>query len=344
MANAATLLARRKVVQVSIETTKGTYLMDSPIHVLAMEPVMQLTDSTQQRQPSAIALGNYKASPGEQVGTFNMRCEMRGDGAADWDIGLVALLQACGFSLATKVLSPVSAVSVMKTLSIAYYEDGLFKRMAGAMANVRFTGEFGKQCYAEFEFMGVWKAPIDKAISLANPTISNELPMRFANASFTLAGATYTPYISTMTIDMGNNVVMVEDITQNEGVLHAVITERNPIITMDAQAELVANYDAFGKWLSGDEAAFNLIINNGTDQITISAPKFQHQAPQEGDRDGKLTHEYTGQCNISTLATGNDELVMTAATYAAIPSSSASASVSSSVSASVSSSISSSAS
>tara|TARA_Y100000310_G_C20698921_1_gene827863 strand:+ start:2650 stop:3672 length:1023 start_codon:yes stop_codon:yes gene_type:complete len=338
MANVATMLTRRKIVQVSIEATKGTYLMDTPIHVLAMDPVIQLTDSTQQRQPSSIALGNYKASPGEQIGTCNMRVEMRGDGAADWDNGLEALLQACGFSLSSKVLSPVSAVSSMKTVSLAVYEDGIIKRLAGAMGNVRFTGEFGKQVFAEFEFTGVWKAPTDKAITLASPTINSQLPMRLANSSFSLAGATYTPYISTITIDMGNTVSMVEDITQNEGVLHAVITERNPVITMDAQAETIANYDAFGLWLAGTEAAFSLIIHNGTDQITIAAPKLQHQAPQEGDRDGKLTHEYTAQCNISTLNTGNDELTMTAATYSAVASSSPSSSTSASVSSSISSS------
>ena len=338
MSNVATMLGRRKIVQVSIEDAKGTYLMDTPIHVLAFDPVMQLEDSTQTRQPNNISLGNFKASPGEQIGTLGLRVEMRGDGSADWDDGLEALFQGCGFSLATKILTPVSAVGSMKTLSFAYYEDGIHKQMAGAMGNVRITGEFGKPAFAEFEFRGVWKAPKDKAISLANPSINNALPMRFANSSFTLAGGSYTPYISTLTIDMGNAITMVEDIRQNEAVLHAVITEREPIVTMDAQAELVANYDAFGLWLAGTEAAMSLIINNGTDQITIAIPKLQHRAPQEGDRDGKLTHEYTAQCNVSSPATGNDEISMTAAAYSPIASSSPSSSISASVSSSISSS------
>ena len=116
MTNAAALLTRRKVVQVSTETTKGT-LVAGATHVLVYDPVMQLNDSTQSRQPSGSALGNFPAVSGERVGTFNCKAEMRGDGSGGFDIGLEMLLIACGFSQSSEIITPVSSVSTMKTVT-----------------------------------------------------------------------------------------------------------------------------------------------------------------------------------------------------------------------------------
>ena len=344
MANTQVLLSRRKVLQITTESTKGTKIAGAT-HVLAYDPVMQLADSTQTRQPSGAALGNFPAVPGELVGTCSFKAEMRADGSAGWDTGIEKCLQACGFSQAAEVITPESSIATMKTITIGLHEDGIYKQLHGCMGNVRFTGEFGKQLFLEFDFSGVWNAPTDVALPTA--TISTIKPMRLRNVIWTIDGS-YMPYVSTFTLDMNNKVSAIEDISKSQAVLHYVITDRDPTITFDALAEKIANYDAFGKWLAGTEAALSMKFDDGTDKLTLAIPKLQHRAPQEGDRDGKLTHEYTAQLNVSDHDTGDDELSLTvslsSSSASASPSASVSASVSSSVSASVSASVSSSAS
>lgn len=308
MSNVATLLSRRKVLQVSTETAKGT-LKAGTTHVLVYDPVMQPVDDTQTRQPSGKALGNFPSMPGARAGTCNFKAEMRGDGSGGWDTGIEKCLQACGFSQASEVITPVSAVTTMKTITIGMHEDGLYKQLHGCMGNVKFTGEFGKQLFLEFTFSGVWNAPTDVALPTA--TISTEKPMRLRSVIWTIDGR-YMPYVSTFSLDMGNSVSPIEDISKAQGILNYVITGRDPVITLDALAELVAEYDAFGKWLAGTEAALSMVFSSdGIDLLTLAVPKLQHRAPQEGDRDGKLTHEYTAQLNVSDHDTGDDELSLT---------------------------------
>jgi len=319
MANAATKLGRVKVLQVSLETEKGT-LVAGATHVLAFEPVMQLTDSTQSREPSGAALGHFPAVSGERVGTCTFRTELRavsGAATAAIDAGLAILLQACGFGLTAgppNVFAPVSSVAAMKTITIGMHEGGgdnpnsMYKQLHGCMGNVRISGEFGKPVFFEFDFSGVWNPPTTVAVPTA--TINTQLPIRAAAVTFTIGS--YNPLISTFNLDMGNKITPVEDIQKAQGVTFYVITGRDPVITMDALAELIAYYDAYGLWLVGTEAALSMAFTNGTRGLTLAAPKLQHRAPQEGDRDGKLTEEITAQLNVSDHDTGNDELTLTA--------------------------------
>ena len=310
MASRDILLSRRKVLQVSLEADKGT-LVAGATHVLAFDPVMQFNDATQTRQPTGAALGHFPAAPGERVGTCNFRAEMRSDGSAGWDIGLEICLQACGFAQAGDVIPPANTLATMKTITIGLHEDGLYKQLHGCMGNVRLTGEFGKQLFLEFEFSGVWNAPTDVAVPSA--TITAVKAMRLETVVWTIDDGAHTPLISNFTIDMGNSVTPVEDISQAEGVLYYAITDRDPVFTCDSLAELVATYDAFGKVLTADESALSMVFGDGTDDLTLAAPKLQHRAPQEADRDGKLSNEYTAQLNVSAHNAGGDELSLTVA-------------------------------
>ncbi len=318
MANAAVKLTRRKVVQIGIENIKGTIVTPN-LHVFAYDPVIQASDTNQTRQPSGAALGNFPAVQGEQVGTATLRTEFRsalaGDNTRDIDPGLSALLQACGYTLspsANDQFNLQSNVSLMKTITVGMWEDGMYKRLHGCMGNLRITGEFGKPLMAEVDLSGVWTNQPDAVLPTAS--VNTRMPYRLRGVDFTLAGGVYTPRISTFTIDLGNTVTMVEDISKAQGVSHYVITGRDPVITMDALAEARSNYDVFALWLAETEAAMSMkfMDNVGIRGITIYAPKMQHRAPQEGDRDGKLTHEITAQLNVSDHDTGNDELSLTA--------------------------------
>jgi len=305
MAN-KTLLTRRNIIKLKAETTKGTAI-ETDTYVLGFDAQMRPAGDFVQRQPGAKYLGNVAGMPGNLGATLRFRAEMRGNGAsADFDAGLGACLTGCGFKLVGAVYSPSSDISVQKTLTMELYQDGLMKKMIGAMGTVRMAGEFGKQVFAEFDFTGVWQPQGDVAVPTAS--YASTIPPTLKGTTFTCP-AGETPFVANVGFDMQNTVVAVEDISKAGGISHYVITERDPIVTLDEQAELVATNDVYGAWLAGTEVALSLLVGGtANNKFTFAVPKLQYREIVPGDREGKLVHDITGQCNISS---GDDELTIT---------------------------------
>ena len=76
---------------------------------------------------------------------------------------------------------------------------------------------------------------------------------------------------------------------------------------MNPESRLVATYDVFGKWLAGTEEALSIVLDDGTDVITFSAPKLQRTNVQEGDRSGLQIDDVSFACNPSS---GDDEFTI----------------------------------
>lgn len=305
MAN-LTLCSRRKIIKLKLETTKGTGATVD-LYVLAFDAMTNTAGEWIQRQPGSKFLGNIAGMPGDLAGQMTFRVEMRGDGvAAVFDDGLEACMQACGYKLAGAVYSPTSDISAQQCITLQLYEDGIMKKLIGAMGNVSISGVFGQQMFADFTFSGVWQAVTDVALPTAS--YSSTIPPTLKSTTFTCPAGT-TPFVANVTVDLQAVVTAVEDISKAGGISHYVITDRDPIITIDSQADLVATNDVYGAWLAGTEIAFSLLVGGtANNKFTIAAPKFQYREIAGGDRDGKLLHEATGQCNASS---GDDEITIT---------------------------------
>jgi hypothetical protein len=94
------------------------------------------------------------------------------------------------------------------------------------------------------------------------------------------------------------------------GVISSIITNYDPAFSFDPEADVVANYDIYGIWLAGTEAAVSLLMTDGTVNVTLACPKMQFKAIPEGDRDGIQIYDAEGQCNHDS---GNDAVSLTAA-------------------------------
>ena len=300
------LLSRKKVIKVKNETTKGTAESATMLEVMVYNPTINPENVFHQRQLSAW-IGNFAGVVGERSGRCTFSTELKGDGTDALNDGLEALLLACGMALATKVYSPTSLVATQKTVTILVYEDGIKKSICGAMGNVSISGEFGKPVMLEFDFLGRWVAPSDTA--LPTPTAETILPMRLASCTLSLGDE--TPAISTFTFSPNNSVVIREDVSEASGIGYCLISDRDPTIALDMEADLVANDNAYGLWLAGTTAALSLALADADVSVTIAAAKVQNRSVTEGDRNGVLTHELLGQCIYNTA--GDDEFTITTA-------------------------------
>jgi hypothetical protein len=304
------MVTRRRIVQVKLETDRGTAVTpDLPI--LAFDPRIEARAPFIGRRPADGASGGQtQGLLGERVGTVSLRVELRGNGNAvtpNFDAAIAALLQCCGFKLDTGVYKPTGPAD-QKTCTITIHEDGLLKKLHGCAGNVTFEGEWGKPCYASFEMSGVWNAPTDVAV----PTVSQStvLPPRCAACTFTVDST--TPRIGRWNLNMGMSVQPREDVSAAEGVLHYYAADREPVIEMEPEALLVATYDLWGKWNSYAQVAFSLLVGSAAgNKFTLAIPKLQFRELTEGDRGGKFVHSIRCACGYTTAL--DDEVSLTPA-------------------------------
>ena len=290
MDSIAPMMTRRRTLQITDEgATKGV-ANAGLTHVYAFDVVMNPDDTFIQRKPSNHLAGNLDGVVGARTGTCTFRVELRRLAAATLNAGVDLLLAASGWKLATATYTPSIVESNQATLTIDLNEDGLLKRMTGCMGNVRIVAEVGGIVYLECEFKGIWVAPIDA--DLGSATAATVVPMRFASS--TLALGAYTPKIMNFALSLNANVILRPDQSTAAGYLHALITDIDPTIELDLEADNVATHDAYGIWLAGTNANLSMTLADATAKSTI-AGAIQYRSIAEGDRDGVVTHNVVAQ-------------------------------------------------
>jgi len=306
MALSAPLLTRKRVIKVKLESTKGEQIATDQA-ILVFDLAINPTSPFEARKGTGLYRGDSEVGVlGERSGVCTFSCEMRGNGSSGMEAGLAILLQACGLKKTLEVYQVHSTHTDDETITIDVWESGVKKSLVGASGNVTFEGETGKRMICNFEFIGRWIAPIDEALPAYVP--STTAPMLLQAGVFTLA--TESIMIGKFSLNMGNNVVLRMDVDGAGGIAYAMITDYEPLISIDPEADLVAGYDYHGAWLAGTEAAVSLAINDGTDKVTFTLPKVQYRDIKEGDREGIQIYDITGQCNHSS---GNDSVKLEAA-------------------------------
>jgi len=297
------LFWRKRVVQVKLEATKGTAETTGLTDLLCFDPVMNPADSFEQRKGTGLYLGSTEVGMfGARLGTFTCQAELRGNGTNAMDAALSVMFEGCGLNNTSETYQVHSTHAVQETVTIHLYEDGVRKVLYGAMGNFSLEGEFGGRVFVNFEFTGIWGAPTDVALPAYTP--STEIPPKLESGTFTIAAA--AKKISKFGLDMGNVIVPRADVAAAGGLAYALITDNDPVISFDPEADTIANHDFYGIRLAGTEAAVVLVLGSGAGkEITITCPKVQYRDVAEGDREGIIVYEINGGCNHSS---GNDSV------------------------------------
>jgi len=305
------LLRRRRVLAAKIETTPGTAesLAGSDglfnVYDTEVQPSVEMA-----QRPGQGGFGMLRPVAGARSGTVSFRIDLTGgDPLPAW---ATTFLPACAYVATGDVYTPVSAApgtaAGVKTLTIGSYQDGLLKMLRGCMGNAVFTFVAGMPISVVFTFTGLWVDPIDAA--MVAPNYPSVLPPRFANAGLTIGGSLWSPKISQMTFDMGNEVILREDPSDITGYCTALVTDRLPSGTIDPEASLVATRDTYGDWLDSTESALSLSCGQAGNRISLDAPKWCIINPQEADRNKIQIDTIEYQFNRDADA-GDDEVEIT---------------------------------
>jgi hypothetical protein len=299
------LLKLRRVLAAKQEVTPGTAiaLSSGTDGMINAYDVSIDADIPFNERMAAGAFGRLPGVVGAEAGSLKFKIEAYGSGTSGTSPAwALVLLPACGMVETSGAWSHVSAYSSQKTVTIAVLEDGIEKKLVGAMGTWSFNGDDGKVPYFDFDFKGVWTAPTD--VALFTPQFSTVVPPRFAGATLTIGS--YTPTCSKLSVKQGCKVEMREDVTQASGYIAAIITDRKVTGSLDPEATTVATYNPFGLWLAGTTAALTCTIGSSGTGLTIAAPALQYESIKEGERNGKVVHDLNWVAAQSGSTTEDD--------------------------------------
>jgi hypothetical protein len=310
-------MRKKTVLAAKLEATLGTAeslaAADAAFNVYDLEIEPEAEEQERSSQGSASRLST---TIGARQVKFTFKIEMMGSGVAstdpDWAPVFLPALGMVGntnvYTVKTKV--PVAASDNNRTITIGGYHDGRLVTAAGCMGTAKFVFENGKVAYMDCEFMGKYVSTTDA--TLLAPTLPTVLPPRASNLTFTYGGAS-PGKTERIEIDLQNEVTLRQDLSVaagESGYCYATIVDRNPKAVMSLEAQLVATFDVYGKWLAQSEEAFVLDIGGATwNKMEFDAPKAQILKPNLGDRDGMITDELEMQFNRSAAV--DDEFSLT---------------------------------
>ena len=305
------LLKRVRTLAAKVETTPGTAESLTAAegvfnaYDLMIQPSIAMTD----REGSGSF--NYLTSISEgQTATVTFKTDIPWDGTATEPTVFSVLMPACGWTESTNVWKPRSEApgSNVKTLTLGVYVDGLLKSIKGAVGTWVMTLPTGRFVTIEWTFTGVYIEPTSTAI--ITPTYPTTNPLRFASATACTFNSV-AMQVEQITIDAGNEVIMLEDPTQASGFLHGLIVNRRPTINANPESVLVATQNRHNVWTTSTPYAIQITLDGPTTStLGITAPKAQIINIQEADRNRVVVDDVEFLCTKNG-STQNEELYFT---------------------------------
>lgn len=274
-------------------------------------------ESLQQSWPSEVvdrdilkaAIGKLSHINGRKMGQLTFRCPIKGSGTAGTAPDVDPLLKACGFAVTntpatSDVYAPVS--TSFDSCTIYVYRDGLLWQYTGCRGTFKIVMPIGGQPMYEFTMMGHVVDPSDAALP-GTITVDATVANAVLNTTFTMGG--YAAVISSLELDIGNQLTFTDDMNDASGYGEVVITDRIARGSFDPEMELVATEDYWSRWEDGDTEALSMALGGTAGNIvTIAAPYCHHREMAEGERAGVLTYEIPFSISDSS---GDDELTIT---------------------------------
>ena len=311
------LLARKKQMVVSVESTKGTIetITNADIAILAEEIEYNLGTEEIVRDPLRSSFSKYESIPGPQIATVTCRCEMKGSGTATTAPKWGTLLQGCGFAETINTgdidYTLKSADADSETLTIAVYNDGVCNICYGARGNVSFEMNANQVAYMNFTFVGIHSSITDAGM-LSTLSYDTGIPPVFKNSStgFNIGGVWNDAVFSTFTFDLNCANVLRENANATNGLSYAIIGDRDPAGSIDLDAVLVATQDFYSHLTTPTTGSITTSLGTTAgNKVTLVAPELQILGITNGDRDGVST--FNCDFKLRTDDSDDDELTIT---------------------------------
>lgn len=321
------LLADKNQIAIKQEAAAGTAeaLANTDVKLCTQRPEIDFDFAMTEREALTASLSPRGSVRGTRMGTIRFKMFLRGTATApvagsnepDFSVPF----KGCGAQVTVSGAGPNEQSSFKPNTTIvtnpaagyctlAAYVDGKRYQLVGAVGNCVLTLAVGAPVLAEFEFKGrVANLPTDTAL-LATPTYPTVIEPAFLNASLSMLSYA-TPYISRLTLDFGNEIVMRPDPNNASGFFTAQITRRRPHGSFDPEETLAATKNWWNEWSAGTlgsiaTGTFPSSGGSNYNQFSLTVPNAQYAHVGFADRDGIVNAPVDYICRANSDA-GDDE-------------------------------------
>jgi hypothetical protein len=208
---------------------------------------------------------------------------------------------------------PTSDASLLDSISLRMYKDGVLHEMTGAYGTFKINAQAGQRATVDFEFIGFYSSPTDTAMP-SSPTFEATLPQqvelgRLHVDGFGLAGPSNNPcVVEAFSFDIANKIEPRMSINAANGFAGLRITERGSTGGIDPEATLVATQDFWSKLANAKQMPFNMRVGTTAgNQWAIHAPAVQYTGLTYKDRSGTQALDAGLQFNRYA---GDDEIML----------------------------------
>jgi hypothetical protein len=284
----APMLLKQQVGAFKAETTTGTEISLAASDGTTALFNLDISQDTEFNQRSGQnSLDKLAGIVGAQVAKVKVTTELVGSGSAGTAPSWEPLILAAGTAVTNNGTSvtyaPVTGSTNMTSLTFGQWIDGRKYGARGVTLNMTMKGDSGKQVMVDWEGSGGWITPTNQA-NITPTFVTSPIPPRLVSATFQIDS---TNYISRgFEFGLGNTIAVRKDTHSAAGVHSTAITDRDPYLEFDVEAD--STKDWYADYAAGATAAASIVIGSTAGNIwTLTIPKMQQsQPPEKIDIDG----------------------------------------------------------
>lgn len=314
--------ARKMVLAMKVETTYGTDIFAGTYTTADIIPCFDVAPDARMEEIQNLSmfgdLGRLPSAMGIEQGQIAFSMYLRGFGAAysagnkpeaDRPLRGSTLIGTGSFTGGAEKWTYQPGTPESYTI-YAVQENGRTLKLTGALGTVDFSMKAGGVLMARFTFQGKVAGVSDVTYVAGTVAGTPQYPV-MKSAAFQLGAANYAPRIASIGIALGNALSAVPSINDASGLAGFFVSDRNPRVSIDPEADTVANFDWYTQMKAGTLAdmtfqcgtvQYNRVLFNfnagGANQVQIVGTSW-------GNRDG-LTSSPAQL--LATINAGSDDL------------------------------------
>ena len=198
----------------------------------------------------------------------------------------------------------VNGAQIAPSCTIWAYHEGVVYKLNGCKGNVVFNLTAGGIAMLSFTLTGEYAKPVDDPFP-TSVTDDGGAPLVCMNNTFTW-GSEY-PCVESMSFSLNNVVSVPTCLSKTHASANVEITDRAPTVTWNPTMTVSTDIDHWTPYEAITQTAIAYELTNSTVDVTFSLPKVEIMDIQEGEQNGVLTYDLSGQLTRSTVSAGDDE-------------------------------------
>jgi len=220
------------------------------------------------------------------------------------------------------------------TITLEIASSGQTITAAGCRGNVEFQFISGDRCIMQFTMTGKLRSYVNVPSGITAGPVTQAIPPSIVGLNTTIQSSSYglaagnndgitDSIFNTMSLNMGNEVTVRENVNDDVGYESAYITGRSSSFTFNPDAIAhgaapLGPYDWWTQLLSGDLTRMRFVISDDSagdddaNSFTFAYPALQMDQVGDGERDTVMTYDLSAQAtggdNGSSVQEGLDSL------------------------------------